>query len=373
LNCNRGLANSCYSRFEEEDPAQGNPSQSDNNWSELWPIFDCCSSDDSNIVDFVSRLRQADSHCTALVSKNTKKDGPYTTDCKKINYHVSFPDKHLLLAHHFHIIDGEKKEMIRMVTCGLPLPRVEVLLCKAMSFLETPSSEFNNEFPGSIKKLARVPHPKAIICSMLECAEEFCKSQVTTYRIQIERIEKRIDVLRDTGYSQPRGLEMNCVKLSETSIKLSEIRQKIQYSLSSIASLEEMTGLPAGCSIFPNFSHNSQHVQGVSEEPQDQLCDKWWHQLEQARIRLMALKSKCQQHNINIDNLQERTRGTLSIVGNPLSCFNLILNYDRSPSCWQRERTNGAAKHRSNDKRHMTTNSQLSNIRPKCSNNKKSL
>lgn len=324
-------------------------------------------------MDFVSRLRQADSHCTALVSKNTKKDGPYTTDCRKIEYHVSFPDKHLLLAHHFHVIDGEKKEMIRMVTCGLPLPRIEVLLCKAMSFLKTPSSEFDNEFSGNIKKLARVPHPKAIICSMLECAEEFCKSQVTTYRIQIEKIEKRIDVLRDTGYSQPRGLEINCVKLSEASIKLSEIRQKIQYSLSSIASLEKMTGLPAGCSIFPNFSHNSQHVQGVSEEPQDQLCDEWWHQLEQAIIRLMALKSKCQQHNINIDNLQERARGILSIVGNLLSCFNLILNYDRSPSCWQRERMNGAAKHRSNDKRHMTINSQLSNIRPKCSNNKKSL
>jgi chaperonin cofactor prefoldin len=315
-------------------------------------------------VDFVSRLRQADSHCTALVSKSTKKDGPYTIDCKKINYHVSFPDKHLLLAHHFHVIDGEKKEMIRLVTCGLPLPRIEVLLCKAMSFLKTPSSEFGNDFPGSPKKLARVPHPKAIICSMLECAEEFCKSQVTIYQTQIEKIEERIDELRDTGYSQPRDLEINYIRLSHASIKLSEIRQKIQYSLSSIACLEEMTCLPTGCSIFPNFSQNVH--QGIFEEPQDQLCDEWRYQLEQARIRLMALKSKCQQRSINIDNLQERARWILSIVGNPLSCFNLILNYDRSPSCWQIEITNGAAKH-------MTINSQLSNIRPKCSNNKNSL
>ncbi|KAE9379592.1 hypothetical protein N431DRAFT_325981 [Stipitochalara longipes BDJ] len=204
--------------------------------------------------------------------------------------------------------------MIRMVTWGLELPRIEAILCKAMSFLKTPPSEFNSEIPGSMKTLARVPHPKSILCSMLECAEEFCKTQVIIYRNRIEKIESGINAQRDTGYSQPRGLEINYVKLSDASIKLSEVRQKVQYSLSLIASLEEMTGLPAGCSIFLAFSHNPQSLQDVSEEPQDQLYDHWWHQLEEARVRLIALKGNCQQHNISIENLQERVRGILSIV-----------------------------------------------------------
>jgi hypothetical protein len=308
------LVNSCYSRFEEGDPAQGNSFQSNNNWSELWPILNCCLSDDRDdrtSLDFVSRLRQADFHCTASVSKNT-------IDCRKIYYHVSFPDKHLFLAHHFHIIDGERKEIVRMVTYGLQLPRIETLLCKAMTFVKTSSSEFNGEFPRGIKTLAQVPHPKAILCSMLECTEEFCKTQVANCGTWIERIESGIEVQRDTGYSQPRALEINYVRLSEASIKLSKIRQKVQYSLSSIASLEEMTDLPLGCSIFPTSSHNLQRGKGVSMEPQDQLCGQWWHQLKEARVRLIALKDNCQQHSINIENLQERVRGILSIVGNPL-------------------------------------------------------
>ncbi|CZR68850.1 uncharacterized protein PAC_18750 [Phialocephala subalpina] len=300
-------------RFEEEEQHEGSPSHED--WSQLWPFFDCCCNDDDN-TDFVSRLRQEDYHCTASISKSTRTYGSCTIECKKISYSLNLPEKHILLAHHFHKVDGEVKETIRMVTSGLPLSKIETVLCKALLLLKTRSSASDIEFPGGVESLARIPHPKVIVCAVLECVEQFCKTQVADYRKWIEKIEKDVNAQRDPSYSRTKGLESNYdpyVKLSEAGIKLGDVRQKLQYLLSSIASLQEMTGLPGGCNLILKDAQAPQLDASVTNETRSRLI-RWWHQLEEARVRLIALKGNCQQHNINIENLRERVKGILSMV-----------------------------------------------------------
>jgi len=107
------------------------------------------------------------------------------------------------------------------------------------------------------------------------------------------------------------------VKLSETGIELGDVRQKLQYLLSSIESLQEMTGRPEGRNMFSKDSQAQQNNAGVSEEVRI-WHSQWLHQLEAARVRLIALKGNCQHHNINVENLRERVKGILSMVWKPL-------------------------------------------------------
>jgi len=103
------------------------------------------------------------------------------------------------------------------------------------------------------------------------------------------------------------------VKLSEAGIELGVVRQDLQYLLSSIESLQEMTGYPEGRNMFSKDPQAQQNNAAVSEEARI-WHSRWCHQLEAARVRLIALKGNCQQHNINVENLRERVKGILSMV-----------------------------------------------------------
>jgi hypothetical protein len=213
-------------------------------------------------------------------------------------------------------VDGEEKQMIRMVTSGIPLFKIEAVLCKASLLLKTPPPMSNIELSGGIEPLTRIPHPKVIICVMLECVEQHCKEQVAGYRDWIARIEKDVNAQRDPSNSKPNDLEFNYdpyVKLSETGIELGDIRQRLQFLLSSIESLQEMTGCPESCNLFSKDSQDQQNNATVPEEARIRHS-RWRHQLEAARVRLIALKSNCQHHNINVENLRERVKGILSMV-----------------------------------------------------------
>jgi hypothetical protein len=261
-------------------------------------------------------LRQEDYHCTTSISKHKKTHESRTIECSKISYSLNIREKHILLAHHFHKVDGEGKQMIRMVTSGLPLSKIETVLCRASSLLKTSFSMSNIELPGGIEPPARIPHPKVIICAMLECVEQYCKEQVADYREWIARIEDDVNAQRDSSNSKLKGLQFNYdwhMKLSETGIELGDVRQKLQYLLSSIESLQGMTGRPEGCNMFSKDSQAQQNNATVSEH------SRWWHQLEAARVRLITLKGNCQHHNINIENLRERAKDILSMVWKPLN------------------------------------------------------
>jgi hypothetical protein len=285
----------------------------------LWPCFDCCCNDDDN-TNFVARLRQEDYHCTTSISKHKKTHVSRTIECSKISYSLNLREKRILLAHHFHKVDGKDKQMIRMVTSGLPLSNIEIVLCKASLLLKTPPSMSNIELLGGIDPLASIPHPKVIICAMLEFVEQKCEKLVAGYRNWIAEIEKYVNAQRDPSNSKLKGLQFDYdpyVKLSETGIELGDVKQKLQYLLSSIESLQEMTGCPESCNIFSKDSQAQQNNATVLDEARIRNS-RWWHQLEAARVRLIALKDNCQYHNINVENLRQRVKGILSMVWKPL-------------------------------------------------------
>lgn len=235
-------------------------------------------------------------------------------ECCKLSYSLVFLDRHILIAHHFHKIKGEVKEIVRMVTCGISQEKLEKILCKALLFLNIRSSESDTGSPGSIMPTNPIPHPIAIMCCMLECLEEWCKEELENHRKRIVKIEGDISYQRDPARRKPKGLEINSMKLSETSIHLGEVRQKLQYLLSSIASLEDMRGLPGICKRSSPMQNRQSTGSGGLDPPEGQLYHHWWRQLTEVKVRLLGLKGKSEQHNISIENLQERVKGILSTV-----------------------------------------------------------
>lgn len=213
--------------------------------------------------------------------------------------------------------------MVRMVTYGCTQAKLEATLSKALQYLNLRPSQTDCDSPGEFDSPPTpTPHPKAIICSMLEYLETTCRTSLEGHRIFIADIEDDINAQRDPNSSTPKGLEINFLRLSQTRIDLGELRQKLQYMLSSIASLQETEGLPRACKL-----RDPAHLKkaagncnsDVDAAPEDRLSRQWWRQLREVRSRLSGLKIKCQQHNINIENLQERVKGILSIVRLPNS------------------------------------------------------
>ena len=274
-------------------------------------------------MDFASRLRQTDPHCHSSVSKNIKADGVPALECTKISYSFNCTEKHILLAHHFHKINGEIREMVRMVTYGCTQAKLEATLSKALQYLNLRPSQTDCDSPGEFdSSLTPAPHPKAIICSMLEYLETTCRTSLEGHRTIIVDIEDDIIAQRDPNSSTPKGLEINFLRLSQTRIELGELRQKLQYMLSSIASLQETEGLPRACKLRDPTHLKKAAGNGnldVDAAPEDRLLRQWWRQLREVKNRLSGLKIKCQQHKINIENLQERVKGILSIVRLPNS------------------------------------------------------
>lgn len=307
-------------RFEEDDSATTS-FQPSTDWSQLWPFFDCCCND-PDTMEFVSRIRQTDPHYDSSVSKNTKSSSKCGSQCHKISYSFNCRGKHIMLAHHFHKVTGEYKEIIRMMTYGLPEEKIEVIFYKALQYIKSQDTRTGDESPDGFTCLspASTPHPKAILCGMLESLEEQCRKHLAKDRKYIiERIEPDIKSQRDPRTRKPKGLEINYVKLSDARIRLGEVRQKLQYLESSIASLEETNGLPRPCLLWaPMCPKNADDGREATSE--DHLAQKWWHQLHEVKTHLSGLKSKCQQHKINIENLAERVQGNHSFVRSPLPC-----------------------------------------------------
>ena len=186
---------------------------------------------------------------------------------------------------------------------------------------------------------APMPHPKAILGSMLESLEEKCRKDLSIDRKYIiEKIEADIKSQRDPQTRKPKGLEINYVKLSDARIRLGEVRQKLQYLESSIASLEETNGLPGPCMRWEPWCPKTK-AWIKARTPEEKLAHKWMHPLREVKVRLSNLKAKCQQHKINIENLQERVQGILCIVRLLiLSPRFLLLILSRSPSSSQKRK-----------------------------------
>jgi hypothetical protein len=134
---------------------------------------------------------------------------------------------------------------------------------------------------------------------MLECVEENCRKEIAYDRHIIEKNEE--DMSYCVG-EKPKGLQSIDVSLSNARIRLGNQREKLQYLESSIASLEETSGLPEEkTGEFDTTTHI-------------QLAQKYGDQLQEVKKRLKPLKGKCRQLNIYIDNLKERVEGIVCIV-----------------------------------------------------------
>src|SRR5450432_3837331 len=147
------------------------------------------------------------------------------------------------------------------------------------------------------------------MCCMLECLEEWCREELETHEKRIEKIESDISYQRDPTRRKPKGLEINSTKLSEASTNLGRVRQKLQYLLSSIASLEDMRGLPGGCRRSSPMQDKQSTRSGGPDTPEGHLHHQWWRQLREVKVRLLGLKGRSEQRNINIEILQERIKG----------------------------------------------------------------
>lgn len=216
--------------------------------------------------------------------------------------------------HHFHKINGEVKETVRIVTCGISHEMLEKVLCKSLLFPSIRSSESDNGSSVSVASPNPIPHPVVFLCCMLEGVEEWCSEKLETHRKRIAKIASDISYQRDPTRRKPKGFEISSMKLSETSIDLGVVRQKLQYILSSIASLEDMRGLPDGYRRLSPVQDKQLIGCGSPDALEGHLHHRWCRQLREAKVRLLRLKGKSEQHNINIENLQERIKGILSTV-----------------------------------------------------------
>jgi hypothetical protein len=262
----------------------------------------------------VTRLRQADAHCHSSFSKSSIPNALHAIECSKLSYSLIFLGKHILITHHFHNIDDEVKEMVRVVTCGFSREYLEKILCKALLFRDIKSSESDSGSSGGVVPPKSIPHPIAIMCAMLVCLEEWCRDELEKIRKKIVEIENYISLQRDPATSVPKGLEISSLRLNDTSIQMGVVRQKLQYLLSSIASLGHMGDPPCGCMRSATTRDMQSTESGSPDTPKGCRYHQWWHHLKEVKARLMGLKKKSEQHNINIENLQDRIKGILSSV-----------------------------------------------------------
>ena len=221
-----------------------------NDWSRLWPIFDGCCKDDSSPNYFVSSLRQSEPRCYSQVSRTSVPKDIGTVQCNKISYGLNFLHKHILLAQHFHKANGKVTVMTRMVTCGIPEGSIESILAEALLFTKPPSLRSTSDAtrgesaPEELEFATRIPHPKAILCGMLVCIEEYCRKNLAVYQKWMQNIVDDINMQRDPSLRKPKALEIQSFRLSEVIFGAAEIRQKVQFLLSAITSLQNMGCLP---------------------------------------------------------------------------------------------------------------------------------
>jgi hypothetical protein len=181
--------------------------------------------------------------------------------------------------------------MVRMMTYGLPEQKVVFVLNKAISYIQADTCSDHKQ----------IPHPKVILCSMLECMETWCRKTLQQDRRYIMgRLETQIRKHRNPDVGKPQWLEINYVELSDARIELGEVRRKLEHTKLAVATLEKQKGLLDEI---------------VVEEGK-----RWDRQLKEVCPRLAALKLRCQEHNINLQNLEERVTQTLEIVSRLSEC-----------------------------------------------------
>ncbi|KAF4611346.1 hypothetical protein G7Y89_g15667 [Cudoniella acicularis] len=201
-------------RFEEQNPVDDvlHPTT---DWNTLWPHFDSCCNPNAEALDFVLSIRQREPHCNSCILPNAPSRGSSSPKCRRISYNLDFGGKHILLIHHFHDVDGECLEMMRMMTYGLPEDKVAIILDKAISYVQEESCAARH-----------IPHPKIILCSMLECVESWCRKTLRGDRkYLIEKLETQI---RNADISTPKGLQIQYIELNDAMIDLTEVKRKLE-------------------------------------------------------------------------------------------------------------------------------------------------
>jgi hypothetical protein len=313
------------SRFEED----GSSHEPDNDWPHLWPVFDCCC-DKNSIPDFVSRFREPDPYYNSSLSRNTRVEGAKAIECIKISYSLNFLSKHVWIAHHFHRSGSETREMIRMMTCSLPREKIERVIRKAAMFVKSSSLAFDGPYSGtSVGVAGKIPnlHPKVILCGMLECLEEECRTNTESYGNEIEKIERAINELRDpimrrhevdAGTATHGELGINSWKLSGIVTELIYIRQKLQFILSSIDPLDQTRGFPGSNEACSERTSGNAVGEVLGSRPEQLVSrGRWAEQLQGVHVKLSELRIKCQRNMMNIENLQKlvkANRGAVSSI-----------------------------------------------------------
>ena len=177
------------------------------------------------------------------------------------------------------------------MTYGLPEQKVAIVLNKAISYIQVDTCSDNKQ----------IPHPKVILCSMLECVETWCRITLQRYRKYITgRLEIQIRKHRNPDVRKFQSLEINYVELSDARIGLGEVRRKLEHIKLAVATLEKQ--------------------KGSLDEMMAEDGKRWDRQLKEVCPRLAALKLRCQEHDINLQNLQERMTGILEIVSRLPEC-----------------------------------------------------
>jgi len=271
-------------------------------------------------MDFVFRIRQIDPHCDSSVSKKTKSNNNCGFQCHKISYSFTCAGKAILIAHHFHQVESGYKELVRVMTYGVIETKIKKVLCKSLRYLKLPLQQASEHCPKgrTVLTSSLTPHPKAILCSMLESLEENCRDEIAYDRKIIIKNEEDIRNRSDTLAQRSKGLQSNYVKLSNARIRLGDQREKLQYLESSVASLEQTNGLP------------EENTGELDTTAQTQLAQIYGDQLNEVKSRLKTLKVKCRQLNIYIENLKDRVEGILCIVS-PSPIF-ISIHQTYSPS-----------------------------------------
>jgi hypothetical protein len=197
-----------------------------------------------------------------------------------------------------------------VVTYGLNQDKIEGVLSNAFEFLRLRAHECNYGSPCNLGARTPFPHPKAIIYGLLEFIEGECRAKLKEEEIWLNGLEDDISKQRDPDWKQHKGLERVSIKLNEANVRLGQFRAKLQYLLSSIATIEYSMCDPGGCS----HSSAASYIDTTESELKEHFQRQWSLQLCEVNNKLLFLRAKCQQDHINIETLQHRADGYRKVV-----------------------------------------------------------
>lgn len=202
--------------------------------------------------------------------------------------------------------------MLRGFTHGISRAHLEATLSKSI-VLGKPchaSEPDSTEPPNTMM----IPHPKAILLGILEDFQVERRKEINGYFKKLESIESSIKQERSTNKQKKYGLAVCSTQLSETNVSLSQVRPKLQYLATSIKTLESCNDIP-DCKGDLAFDYFSNADRSNHTFPHDHYSQVWTRQLGNIKRRLACLKVKCDQCRSDVETLQYRLTGNLSVVG----------------------------------------------------------